>query len=515
MGFSDLVNNTFDRWRQDISTGLAGFFVTVTGRGIEFVLDIMGKAMKPAIMPTIDKLLEEPDLPPETRTLLNTIKTTDGQWQVILLGGLAMTAVGGSAGASLAPPLELLKQRASLGMPFQVFDYPFVLAAWLRGVTWGTDIFKDLERRGWSDEKIEVFKKLAMMRLDPEIVQRVWPRDKAAYEKFWRDLHDLGWDDERIAVYKELAMLLPSVQDLVHMAVREVFTPEIVAKYGQMQDFPPDFTKWAGKIGLTEQWAKNYWAAHWSLPAPNQGFEMLHRGVITYDELKVLLRALDVMPYWRDKLIEIAYAPYTRVDVRRMYKEEVLSAAQVKQSYKELGYNEEKAKRLTEFTLKYYARDEDKVEDEEEKIRDLTRADICDGYRRGILTRAESAQLLVKLHYIQDAIEFYLDREDLKKDEALRDAYATNYRQLFVIGLMDSDTVKTEMAALGFLTGEVDEYLRLWYIEKLRRQAKPSRTDLARFLKKTIITEETWRQSMADLGYADKYIDWYRADMEE
>lgn len=515
MSLSQRLNDKFEEWRENFRQGLAGFMVTVLGRGIELTLDIMGKAMKPAVMPTIDKLLDQPDTPSEVRELLTQLKTTDGQWQALLMGGLAGTAVGGTASSALVPPLEKLKQLVSKLTPFQVFDYQFVLGAWLRGITWGTDIFDDLARRGWSDEKIEVFKQLVWQRLDPQIVQAIWLRDKIQYEHLWKDLHDVGWDDERIDIYKTLAQLIPGAADLIRMAVREVFTPEIVAKYGQMEDFPPDFAKWGAKVGLTEEWAKNYWAAHWDLPSATQGFEMLHRGVISYEDLKTLLRALDVMPYWRDKLIEIAYSPYTRVDVRRMYKVAVLDEAGVKKAYMDLGYDDERAEALTEFTIKTYARPEDAVEDEEEKIRELTRGDICDGYRRGMLTAAEATDLLTKLAYTPASITFYLDREDLKKNQALKDAYATNYRQLFVIGLMDADAVKSDMSALGFLAGEVDEYLTLWHVERLRRQAKPSRTDLSRFLKKDIITEATWRLAMADLGYGDKYIDWYRADLEE
>ncbi|GAH79863.1 unnamed protein product, partial [marine sediment metagenome] len=75
---------------------------------------------------------------------------------------------------------------------------------------------------------------------------------------------------------------------------------------------------WAGKKGLSKEWSERYWAAHWNLPSPQQGFEMLHRGVINVSELNMLLRALDVMPFWRDKLTAIAFRRLTRVDIRRM-----------------------------------------------------------------------------------------------------------------------------------------------------------------------------------------------------
>ncbi|GAG78096.1 unnamed protein product, partial [marine sediment metagenome] len=87
-------------------------------------------------------------------------------------------------------------------------------------------------------------------------------------------------------------------------------------------------------------------------PSPQQGFDMLHRGVISDDELNMLLRALDVMPFWRDKLTQIAFRPLTRVDVRRMYKQGVLTETEVYESYLIAGYNEQNAERMAEFTVR-------------------------------------------------------------------------------------------------------------------------------------------------------------------
>ncbi|GAH81965.1 unnamed protein product, partial [marine sediment metagenome] len=117
------------------------------------------------------------------------------------------------------------------------------------------------------------------------------------------------------------------------MAVREAFTPAIAKKFGQYEDFPPDFEKYAGMKGLSKEWAERYWAAHWSLPSPSQGYDMLHRGIIDNKELFMLMKALDIMPFWRDKLMQMSYHLLTRVDIRRMYKAGVLTEAEVYESY--------------------------------------------------------------------------------------------------------------------------------------------------------------------------------------
>ncbi|GAI29857.1 unnamed protein product [marine sediment metagenome] len=104
----------------------------------------------------------------------------------------------------------------------------------------------------------------------------------------------IGIHDEYFSLYKELAKQIPPVADIITMAVREAFTPAIAEKFGQYEDFPEPLKEWAGKKGLSSEWAERYWAAHWSLPSPLQGFEMLHRGIINQDELNMFLVVTDV-----------------------------------------------------------------------------------------------------------------------------------------------------------------------------------------------------------------------------
>ncbi|GAI59226.1 unnamed protein product, partial [marine sediment metagenome] len=45
-------------------------------------------------------------------------------------------------------------------------------------------------------------------------------------------------------LYKELAYQIPPVADIITMAVREAFTPDIAARFGQYQDFPSELEEW-------------------------------------------------------------------------------------------------------------------------------------------------------------------------------------------------------------------------------------------------------------------------------
>lgn len=245
--------------------------------------------------------------------------------------------------------------------------------------------------------------------------------DLIAYE-LRRDpsLSNIGTELDRIGIhpnyhglYKELAYQIPPVADIITMAVREAFTPEIAARFGQYQDLPPEFVTWAGKKGLSEEWATRYWAAHWSLPSPQQGFEMLHRGVIDRNDLSLLLRALDVMPYWRDKLMQISYNPLTRIDVRRMYNLKVLTRDEVTQAYREIGYNETNAERLTVFTVELRKRAEERLRKQEERAAEAadrlwTPAQTVGFLKKGLIDKERAIAELQLLEFNDERIDIII-----------------------------------------------------------------------------------------------------------
>ncbi|MCP4231956.1 MAG: hypothetical protein GY771_17645, partial [bacterium] len=170
------------------------------------------------------------------------------------------------------------------------------------------------------------------------------------------ELRKIGVHPNYFDTYKTLAFPIPPVNDLITMAVREAFTPEIASRFGQYEGLPKEYVDAAAKKGVSQEWAERYWAAHWTLPSVQQGFSMLHRGIINQSDLSLLLRALDIMPFWRDKLIALSFRPLTRVDTRRMHILGTLDEAGVKRAYLDQGYNDRNAALMTDFTVRFNRR---------------------------------------------------------------------------------------------------------------------------------------------------------------
>ncbi|MBA7642099.1 hypothetical protein ES703_49785 [subsurface metagenome] len=243
------------------------------------------------------------------------------------------------------------------------------------------------------------------------------------------------------------------------------------------------------------------------------------------------------MPAWQDKLTAISYAPYTRVDVRRMHKMGVLTDEEVFTAYADVGFSpfaegdihesihnaflcercrgESKAGRMLDFTIQYNARptvNEETAEDTERaKQKDLTKADILSGYRDGLLNVSEAGETLYRLGYSENEVTYYLARVEY---DNIKDEQTSNLRYLhdaYIKGVLSFGDVTDELGSLNLPGAMTEHYLRMWDLERRARSNKPTKSELMAFLRKEIIDDTTWHTEMKGLGYPDRYIEWYKA----
>lgn len=391
--------------------------------------------------------------------------------------------------------------------------------------------------------------------------------DEARHDKI---LSSYGFSQQYINEIKSLYAIIPSVTDIITMAVKEAFTPAIAERFGQFQDFPEIFASWAAKVGLSKEWALNYWAAHWDLPSPQMGFAMYQRRIIDRDDLTLLLKALDIMPFWREKLINLSYNPPTRVDVRRMYKMGVIDEDQVYNFHLDIGYSPENARLLTEFTKRYsapedqsqqdqfielargtysaaykdhiisideyrvfleqlkYAPDDiallisldDYAVDAKERLfddygfrKDYVKL-ITNAYDRGLVNRNDAKPMLLDMGYGEDQAELELSLIDYNRELAVKDVLIQQLHNQYVGFIVDNVQLHTILDTFGFYSDEIDRLIQEWDIERSFRDKRPSLTDLRRFLNKDLITLDEFLDELRGIGYNEKYIDFYRQDLQ-
>jgi len=501
-----LTGSIFDRIKDFFET----MWVTVLGMEYTSFLPFgegLGRAMGEAIDGRVsghltEALLKQVDrlgIPPDIKATLAEV-TKDGDTGSLLLGYLIMFSyftnyVGGHSAVSGELAAHNWRNQYRPTLP----DVASLILTMYRDSSKTTLVKDQLHKHGYTDQNIDTLFAASKAIPAPDDYKNLFLRGEISESELNAGMKKYGFTDAEITELKKLFYPIPSYPDLIRMAVREAFYPDYVSEYGLMAELPGEYLEWTAKQGLSEDWAKKYWASHWELPSILRGYEMLHRGVIDDEQLDSLFMAQDIMPWWRDKLKAISYHPLTRVDVRRVYRMGIINRDQVYRTYLDLGYNEEKAEWLTQFTEM----------EQGEKERDLSKAEVLSAYAKSILSQSETNQMLLDLGYAQNEVTVLISMKDYQELKDNKSRELKRIQKFFHAGSYSANQAINELGKLDMTGAEQDTTMQLWESEKLARLASPSKKDLDSLFKAQVITDVQYREEMAHLGFVPKYIEWF------
>lgn len=380
-----------------------------------------------------------------------------------------------------------------------------VLEAWLRKIIPYNEVDDWLVRSGVGFERLPIVKALAYRILTFEQALTAYWRGLISKETFLTIAEANGYKEEDALLLEQIHKYYPSPSDVVRFAVREVYNPEIRKLYGLDEDLSPEYLEMARKVGLSEEFARDYWAAHWELPSLSMGFEMFHRGIITYDELITLMRTLDIMPYWRDKLVQLSYELVTRVDARRLLELGIWTPERFYEHMKALGYSPSDAYDITNWAIKEYI-----IEKAE-----LTKSDIKSALEAGEITVEEAFQMLKNIGY--DEFEAQLILNDFLRS-ILKNWVNKNieyWKHQFVTGKIDLDTLRAELNKLPISSTRVETEILDALLKQEGKRRLPSKEDVIHWYRNGQITIETAKRYLKLLGYSDFEIHLYLGGKEE
>jgi len=421
------------------------------------------------------------------------------------IGTLAMTAIPLFLRALNIPGGRMAEYAQNRVSPNLIPDIFSLIDMYNKNIISEDDYFDNAQRLGyskfWAHELIATSKQL----LTAGDYIHSWRRGIIDENTLDLKLQNLKVYEHDREILKKVSQFFPTPSDLVQFAVREVYSPEIVKKFGQDQDLPDKFLEEAGKAGMSEEQARNYWASHWELPSILQVFEMLHRRVIDQDTLNMFLKAKDVMPYWRDKLTQISYNPLTRVDVRRMYSVGVLDREGVKNSYLDIGYDDQNAELMTEFTIRY----------ENDSMEGLTRATVVNAYKDSIISREELSEYLKGFGYTDEVVEFWLNNADYERTLEEIKLYKDDLIQLFKKGAVSIDDIRNFLLAEDLPATYIDRVIAEAITLKAERTKVPTKEDISNWLVAGYIDEDYFVEKMRLLGYQDQDIQIYLTVLAE
>jgi len=447
----------------------------------------------------LNKQVAELDIPADIKALIAKV-TSDGDTGSLLLGYLLVVMYGVSfvqGHTSIANELATHNWRDQYRPTLP--DVASLILSMYRDPTKTAEVKVMLHKHGYTDANIDTMFAASKSIPAPDDFKNLFLRGEINEAQLNEGMKKYGFNDGEITELKKLFYPIPSYPDLIRMAVREAFYPDYVEEYGLMAELPGEYLEWTKKQGLSEDWAKKYWASHWELPSILRGYEMLHRGVIDDNQLDSLFMAQDIMPWWRDKLKAISYHPLTRVDVRRVYRMGIINRDQVYRTYLDLGYNEEKAEWLTRFTEM----------EQGEKERDLSKAEVLSAYAKSILSQADCSSMLSDLGYDINEINVLISMKDYQEYKDNKSRELKRIQKFFLAGAYTANQTINELGKLDMSGAEQDTTMALWDSEKLAKLASPSKKDLDSLFKANIISDVEYREELGHLGYVTKYIEWF------
>lgn len=408
-------------------------------------------------------------------------------------------------------PLALATQRGqiclqndALSIPWNLLQPGDAIEALHRKIIDRDATVMELQRGGFSRDQANVLIATGDTIPQIEFLFSMWFREVITDAALDGELRSLGFTDPRIKALKEIAFFIPPVQDIITMAVREVFSPEISVPNGQFEEFPADFGKFAKMQGVTEAWAINYWAAHWVLPSIQMGYEMFHRQIIDQGELEGLMKALDVMPVWRSRLVAMSFTPFTRVDIRRMHALEVLDDAQVETAYRNIGYSPENAQLQLDF-VKRLNEDDDLLT--LDIASDLTRGNVITFYVRGIIPRSVAYGLLLQMGINVLAAELFLQNADFTLELRERRDEIDLVLDTFKVEETTFVEAADALNGIGLETKELAQAQLDLERMRISKVKTPSKADLDKFLKADLIPPEVYTGMLERQGYNPMWSD--------
>lgn len=341
----------------------------------------------------------------------------------------------------------------------------YYIAAQRLDITEG-DAAEKSRDQGYDQTDLNTAQSLAKTFLNPvTLVNALW-RGHIGSGEYAETMHKAGYSAQDANTFLQTAYFLPTPSDLITWQSKEVFEDDSILKYGLADEFENLNLSLFGKIGINTEQARNYWVSHWQHPSFTQVGEMFVRDILANpndrntmrpgspewetvrkqaeQEVYEWFRLVEVPPYWRKRMTEMLYNPYTRVDIRRMWDLDVVTDDEVLRAYLDQGYDIEHAKNLLAFT---------KVE---RRLPDITAR-----YRNGWITQGEVLSELQTLGVSPETATRLYQRKFANLEQPLRIATERDLTKTEIIsgikkGIIDGAIAAEMLMGLGYDQAEAD-----------------------------------------------------------
>lgn len=364
-------------------------------------------------------------------------------------------------------------------------------------------------------------------------------------------LHSQGYSNpfERQQMMN-LRYQLPGQSDLVRFALREVWQPDVVKRFGYDEEFPKPFEYWMSRLGFGDfpsglygvappgekiSWARAYWRAHWEVMSPTQSYEALHRlrpnrahlfkglGIdfkpFKVDDVKTVLKIHDYPVAFRDWLTLISYRPIARIDIRRIYKSgiwgepkgeagfrrrpdggyEPTGAAEqeLTERNQDFGYTREDAITLARWTA------QDAVKKTLTPARKRFVTLVCQSFASGALERDAAIGFMIREGMDREEADLQLSNCATTHRLARVKNALSIIRKGYITGRINEAEARGELAILGILRERIDEHISLWQLQRRVVGKEAVATQLCQWRGYGMINDVEFKRRLVAVGWSD------------
>ena len=380
------------------------------------------------------------------------------------------------------------------------------IRAWLLNPELEDMVDDTLSRWGMPDDQIALYKLVTQNLLTGSELLTLINRELVSEDDAIEMLRRQGYGRDDAERLVELRKFYPGPADWATLAGREAFEEDQIAAFELDQGFDAIPAETYERAGMTREVARWYWAAHWSNPSIQQLFEMIHREAPksdtenwSEDDVEDYARLADINPIFVKGLTHIAYRPLTRVDVRRMRQDNVLTYEQVMRNYLDLGYNPKDAELMSDWTEAWATRQE----------RSLTRTQIENLYESRQIDQFALADMLEAIGYSEDQATTISMLKHAAREEQRLKSFIARSEYEYKRQIVGKAQVAQVLISEGIEPDQIGEMLEEWDNERVVQQALPSKDDLLGWLSAGVIAQERFRAGMRALRYSDEDIDLY------
>jgi hypothetical protein len=362
------------------------------------------------------------------------------------------------------------------------------------------------KRSGLSNELFDLKMAGNERLLDPPAIIELWRRYGS--DTPLAELKRMGYSDVSIERLKLLALANPTPSDVVRFLARDVYDPSAIAAGGLDQDFDQKYDERAfNASGVSRETARLYWMAHWSLPSPTQGYQMVHRGLITIPQLEELLKLADYAPGWVQNLIDIAYQVPGRIDVRRMFQSGVIpDHAGLVVAYQRMGYSPDDSETLAVFTERLSAQ---QSKADHDRRNGPIAAEVMRAFVVGIMSEVQARQALAALGYDAEYIDLAVAQGGYRRQSDRADKIRKGVGQGYIRGYATREETIAQLQGYAFDDEEIQYLLNEWDIDRAlaeeseaKRHAKDlTRGELLEAYRDRLITSDDAVSNLVALGY--------------